>query len=179
MFNKKSRRLALTSALLATFALAGCQTSGNDYRSDVYTTNQVNQAQEVMSVNIIAINPAQIRVRNANQESLETTGAILGAVIGGVLGNQAHHHRTASRLGGAAAGAYAGSTVANAFNNEGQTVVEGVQLIYKLKNGRMLQSAQVGRLCEFSLGPAIMVMPSQGETRIQPNNPMGCPQPKK
>ncbi|MEI3354691.1 MAG: hypothetical protein V8R49_06920 [Duodenibacillus massiliensis] len=40
---------------------------------------------------------------------------------------------------------------------------------------RMFNSAQVGQVCEFKTGTAIMVSPSPNETRIQPNNPYGCP----
>ena len=39
---------------VALFALAGCQTNGDMYRSDVYGSNQVNQAQQVQTVEIIA-----------------------------------------------------------------------------------------------------------------------------
>jgi len=46
---------------VALFALAGCQTNGDMYRSDVYGSNQVNQAQQVQTVEIIAIQPYNVR----------------------------------------------------------------------------------------------------------------------
>ena len=49
---------------VALFALAGCQTNGDMYRSDVYGSNQVNQAQQVQTVEIIAIQPARVAVNN-------------------------------------------------------------------------------------------------------------------
>ncbi len=59
MMQKKLLMIALCGV---TFALSGCATDGNRYRSDVYTAGMVNQAQEVKTVEIIAINPAQVAV---------------------------------------------------------------------------------------------------------------------
>lgn len=38
---------------VALFALAGCQTNGDMYRSDVYGSNQVNQAQQVRRLKLL------------------------------------------------------------------------------------------------------------------------------
>ena len=38
---------------VALFALAGCQTNGDMYRSDVYGSNQVNQAQQVQTLKLL------------------------------------------------------------------------------------------------------------------------------
>ena len=54
------------------------------------------------------------------------------------------------------------------------SLVDGVQLTFKL-NGRIFNSAQVGQVCEFKYGPAIMISTGPTSTRIQPNNPYGCP----
>ena len=94
---------------VALFALAGCQTNGDMYRSDVF-------------------------------------GAIAGAALGA-----------------------AGSSAASPQNS----LVDGVQLTFKM-NGRIFNSAQVGQMCEFKYGPAIMTSTGPTSTRIQPNNPYGC-----
>ena len=54
---------------VALFALAGCQTNGDMYRSDVYGSNQVNQAQQVQTVEIIAIQPARVAVNNQSDRN--------------------------------------------------------------------------------------------------------------
>ena len=112
---------------VALFALAGCQTNGDMYRSDVYGSNQVNQAQQVQTVEIIAIQPARVAVNNQSD-------------------------RNVSQMVGTAL---------------------GVQLTFKM-NGRIFNSAQVGQMCEFKYGPAIMTSTGPTSTRIQPNNPYGC-----
>ena len=55
-----------------------------------------------------------------------------------------------------------------------QELVNGVQITFRDGN-RMFNSAQVGQVCEFKTGTAIMVSPSPNETRILRNNPYGCP----
>ncbi len=170
------RTKKLTTALFAlalTGVLAGCQSSGNPYRSDVYSVNQLNQAQSVMAVNIVAINPAQIRVPNENEDDIQLLGSILGAVAGVAIGNQ-DHNRGSSRLIGGVTGGVLGGMAAKSMAGGNNTTVPGVQLIYRLRDGRLVQSTQVGRLCEFKLGEAIMVSPGTNQTRIQPNNPYGC-----
>ena len=115
------KKLLVIGLFSLTVALSGCATDGNYYRSDVYSSSQVNQAQRVNTVEIIAINPAQVAV-----------------------------------------------------NNSGTTYVDGVQLVYRSSDGQVYQSTQVGRICEYKLGSAIMASSRSGETRIQPNNPYGC-----
>ncbi len=182
----------------------------------------VNQAQEVKTVEIIAINPAQVAVSNAESgDRARAAGAILGAIAGAAIGNHNNHstssrvlgglaggaiggsnaesgdraraagailgaiagaaignhnnHSTSSRvLGGLAGGAIGGMVGDAATGATGTAYVDGVQLVYRAPNGKIYQSAQVGRLCEFKTGPAVMVSPRANETRIQPNNPYGC-----
>ena len=53
-----------------------------------------------------------------------------------------------------------------------------MQLCFRAFTSRrvsMFQSTQVGQPCEFKTGTAILVAPTPAETRIQPNNPYGCP----
>ncbi|MFA6095062.1 MAG: hypothetical protein WC757_04225 [Candidatus Paceibacterota bacterium] len=59
-------------------------------------------------------------------------------------------------------GVAAGSLVAD------KVLVDGVSISYS-QNEEMFSSAQVGKLCEFKPGTAIMISTSQSETRIQPN----------
>lgn len=158
-----------------TVALAGCASDGNRYRSDVYSAGMVNQAQEVKTVEIIAINPAQVAVSNAESaDRARAAGAIIGAIAGAAIGNHNNHSTSSRVLGGLAGGAVGGMVGDAASGASGTAYVDGVQLVYRASNGKIYQSAQVGRLCEFRTGAAVMVSPRAGETRIQPNNPYGC-----
>ena len=89
---------------VALFALAGCQTNGDMYRSDVYGSNQVNQAQQVQTVEIIAIQPARVAVNNQSDRNVsQMVGTALGGILGAVIGNQVTHHRDSGTAIGAIA----------------------------------------------------------------------------
>lgn len=165
------------AALAAIGILGGCSTTGDVYRSDVYDASSVNQAQEVQTVQIIAVFPARVAVSNASgREQAQVVGAILGALAGVALGNQTSHHTSSSRVWGGIAGGLAGSAIGGAAS-EGSTLVDGVQISFRYRD-KLFNSVQVGQLCEYKPGTAIMVSPSPNVTRIQPNNPGGCVQPK-
>ena len=172
MFHKPLITAAVCAAALA---LSGCASDGNLYRSDVYTAGQVNQKQEVKTVEIISITPAQVAVSNTeNRDRAQMTGAILGAIAGAAIGNH-NNHSTSSRVMGGLAGGALGGLAGDAVGGSSRTnYVDGVQLVYRTSGGKVYQSAQVGRLCEYKMGTAIMVSARSGETRIQPNNPYGC-----
>lgn len=155
--------------------LAGCQTNGDMYRADVYASNQVNQAQQVQTVDIIAIQPARIAVNNQSDRSVsQLVGTAIGGILGAVIGNQITHHGSAGTTIGALAGAALGSG-ASSMASPDNSLVSGVQLTFKL-NGRIFNSAQVGQPCEFKYGRAIMTSTGPTSTRIQPNNENGCRQ---
>jgi len=75
----------------------------------------------------------------------------------------------AGTVGGAALGNVAGK----GFSGRSENFVEGVQITFRYDD-KIFNSAQVGRVCEYKTGTAIMVSPAPNETRIQPNNPYGC-----
>ena len=158
--------LALSCAVLA-----GCANPGTQYRPDVYAPNQLNRPQSVSTVEIISINPARIALNNDDARSdAQLAGAVLGAIAGAAVGNHNHHDSSSRVLGGVAGGALgglAGSAVPR------QTFQEGVQVVYRTSSGQVRQSTQLGRACEYRIGPAVMAG-AGGETRVQPNNPYGC-----
>ena len=170
MRNKILPLTLLMSAVLVT----GCAANGgHQYRADVYNPSAVNRAQEVRTVEIIAIQPAQVVVDNSdNRRDSQAFWAILGAIAGAAIGNHGNHSTSSRVLGGLAGGAVGG--IAGSALSDRQEYVNGVQLVYRLPDGRMMQSTQVGEMCEFRTGTAIMASGRSGETRIQPNNPYGC-----
>ena len=162
---KKVSVIALS--LAAALALAGCANDGTRYRADTYYAGQVNQVQEVNTVQIIAVNAARVAVPNDdNRDTARMTGAILGAIAGAAIGNHNNHSTSARVMGGLAGGAVGGSS--------STSYTDGVQIVFRTASGKVLQSAQVGRPCEFKTGTAVMVSPTPNEARIQPNNPYGC-----
>ena len=93
-------KLALCAALTAAL-LAGCATDGSMYRSDVYTAGQVNQMQEVRTVEIIAVQSARVAVGNTEDSTdARNIGMILGAIAGAAIGNH-NNHSTSARVMGA------------------------------------------------------------------------------
>ena len=157
----------------AALLLAGCANDGTAYRSDVYWAGQVNQAQEVKTVQIIAVMPARVTVDNRRDRSDSATmGTILGALAGAAVGavvSDSPDAVVAGTVGGAALGNVAGK----GFSGRSENFVEGVQITFRYDD-KIFNSAQVGRVCEYKTGTAIMVSPAPNETRIQPNNPYGC-----
>jgi outer membrane lipoprotein SlyB len=171
--------IQLRHVLLAASAVvfADCQATGEQYRSDVYAANQVNQAQQVQTVELLAIQPAKIAVDNSSdQTTSQVVGGVIGGILGAVIGNAVDHHGSAGTNLGAVAGVALGAAAGGQVSG-GQSFVPGVQLTFKI-NGRIFNSAQVGQICEYRPGPALMVSTSPTSTRIQPNNPGGCPQPQ-
>lgn len=157
------------AALIVTaLSLAGCA-SGDQYKANVYRAGQVNQAQSAKMIQIMAINPAQIEVDNSKgKQAAQIGGAILGALLGGAAGNHSGNVGAGAVAGGVV-GVAAGTMVSN------KVLVDGVQLTY-VDNNQMMSSAQVGKLCEFKLGTALVISTSNSyETRIQPNNDVPCP----
>ncbi len=168
------KKIALVAAI-ATLTLAGCANDGTYYRSDTYYAQGVNQAQEVRTVEILSVGAAKVAVPNKeSRNEAEKIGTVLGALAGVAISSH-NSDRTSSRvlggLAGAAVGNMAGSAVAG---NKSTNYVDGVQITFRYNN-KLFNSAQVGQPCEYKLGPAIMVSTSPTETRIQPNNPYGCP----
>ena len=154
-----TKKLLLPAMLVSAALATGCASDGSLYRSDVYTAPMVNQAQEVKTVEIIAVVPARVAVTNSdNRTDARNVGMLLGAIAGAVIANQGSHSTSAGQAAGGGR----------------QELVNGVQITFRDGN-RMFNSAQVGQVCEFKTGTAIMVSPSPNETRIQPNNPYGCP----
>ena len=162
------QNLAIASVVLS--LISACASTGQQHRADVYKAGQVNQAQEVQPINIIAVMPAKIEVDNtAQKKQAQVGGAILGAVLGAAItggsGSKKPISGASAGLGavvGGGVGAAAGSLV------DDKALVDGVSITYTL-NGKALNSAQVGRPCEFVIGQAILIKTTPMETRIQPN----------
>jgi outer membrane lipoprotein SlyB len=151
---------------------AGCVTPGANLGSNVYQASQVNSRQEAKVIDILMVAPAKVEVDNAqNRQTAQIVGGVLGAIAGGVLGNnlgRAPGSNVYGAAGGGLVGLGAGSLVKT------KVLVDGVSITY-VDNGQTFSSAQVGKLCEFAPGRAVVIATSQTETRIQAN--ATCPPP--
>jgi len=58
-----------------------------------------------------------------------------------------------------------------------KTFVDGVQVTYTL-NRVTTTSVQIGKTCEFQIGPALVISTLVNETRIQPNGSCGVSVPR-
>ena len=117
--------------------------------------------------------PARVAVRNTSERSEGgQVGAILGALAGAAIGATVSDSSDAVIAGTIAGGALGGIS-GRGLSGRSQNLVDGVQITFRVGD-KIYNSAQVGRVCEFRVGDAIMISPSPNETRIQPNNPYGC-----
>lgn len=155
----------ITTAVCAVL-ISSCAATGEQYASNVYTADKVNTQQEVKTVKIIAVLPAKVEVDNtAAKQNAQIIGGVLGAIAGGLAGHGLDGGRgtlTGGAVGGVV-GVGAGSLVSD------KVLVDGISLTYE-QGKKTYNSAQVGRLCEFAPGTAIMVTTVTSETRIQPNS---------
>ncbi|SFI39737.1 hypothetical protein [Nitrosomonas sp. Nm34] len=169
---KYSSHLSLAS-FCAALILSGCATKGEEYQANVFKAGQVNQAQEVKTIEIMMIQEAKIEVDNAEaKKQAQVIGGILGAVGGGVGTSLATKNNGLATAGGVVGGSAAGAAVGSLVSDK--ALVAGVNLTYKDSSGKIMNSAQVGRLCEYKQGTAMVISSQANETRIQPNNPSGC-----
>ncbi len=163
MSNVLTRVVAI--ATIAT--MTGCAATGENLQANVYKAGQVNQVQEAKTVKILAVMPAKIEVDNADQKkAAQVGGAVLGAILGAAVGGKAKNNPGAATAGGTLVGGAVGAAAGSLVKDK--ILVDGVSLTYQL-NGKTLNSAQVGKSCEFAPGVAVMISTSPTETRIQPN----------
>lgn len=149
------------------FVLAGCQQPGADLGANVYQADQVNQSQNAEIINILSLSPAKVEVSNAqDQKDAQVVGGVLGALTGGLVGSQVSGGTLGTGLGGAAIGGVAGAAAGTLV--PGQVLVDGVTIGYT-QNGNIHTSTQVGKMCQFRMGQALVVVTKANETRVQPN----------
>lgn len=149
------------------FLLAGCQQPGADLGANVYQADQVNQSQNAEVINILSLSPAKIEVSNTqNQKDAQVVGGILGAVAGGLIGGEVHGGTVGTGLGGAALGGIGGAAAGSLV--PGKVLVDGVTIGYT-QNGNLHTSTQVGKMCQFKMGQALVIITKANETRVQPN----------
>ncbi|PSJ46638.1 hypothetical protein C7H85_08455 [Zobellella endophytica] len=151
-------------------AVAGCQSTGEEYQANVFDASQVNTQQEAKTIEIVTVTPTKIKVSNEqNKKAASVIGGLLGAAAGAGIGSSYNSQRAvAGGAVGGIGGALAGSLVSDT------SLVDGVLIGYA-DEGKIFTSAQVGRVCEFEIGKiSLMVKTMADETRIQPN--AACPE---
>ena len=157
-----------------TLLMSACQTpTGESLGANVYKSDQVNQKQEAKTVNILAVVSAKIEVDNTeSQKTTQLLGGAIGGLGGALLGNKISdkYDKEGAVIGGVG-GAVAGASIGNALV-QNKVLVDAVTITY-VEDGKTLSSTQVGQLCEFVVGNALVISTAVNETRIQPN--ASCP----
>ena len=152
--------------ILSIIAMTGCAATGQNLKGNVYKAGQINTAQAARGIKILKLMPAQIEVDNTQQKhQAEVAGGVLGALAGGLgggFGGIGVGGTVATTAAGGAIGVAAGSLVSD------KVLVEGVTIAYS-ENASMFTSTQVGILCEYKLGDAVVISTAQNETRVQSN----------
>lgn len=155
-------------ALGLCISVSACVTAGQRERANVFSASDVNKRQETKLVEIINIETGKVEVDNkSEQQAAAFAGAVFGALLGAAAGRNSTYRGSAA-IGGAGAGAAFGSMAAGTTK-----LVDGVNLTY-IENQQALSSVQVGKMCEFALGPALVVITEANETRVQPNSATPC-----
>ena len=163
------KKLVTAFAMVSCLAMSACAVPGEESRPDVYDQSQVNQTQNQRVVDIVSISPARINVQNEqNHETGQLIGGLLGAAAG-VGGGLAGGSGLAAGLAGAAGtagGAWIGGHVVR-----DHAIVSGVTVTYNDPRAVGFHSStQVGKPCEYKIGPSLLVLTSTNETRVQPNS---------
>lgn len=164
----------VATVISACLLLTACEQPGSNLGANVYQADQVNQAQNAKVITILSLSPAKVEVSNAqNQKAAEVAGGLLGAVAGGLIGGNVSGGTVGTGLGGAALGGVGGAAAGSLVSST--ALVDGVTIGYS-EDGALRTSTQVGQMCQFKLGQALVVSTQQNETRVQPN--AECPPPK-
>lgn len=162
-----NNRFFTIGAICVAVGLAGCQTPGADLAANAYQAGQVNSPQAAAVVTILAVMPAKVAVDNTQgQKTAQLVGGILGAALGAAIGNNVGFHSTGNSALGVVAGGVVGASAGSLA--PGKILVSGVSITYE-NAGQTLNSVEVGKLCQFKPGKAVMVSTSPMNTRIQPN----------
>lgn len=162
------KKFGIALSLSALLSLSACADAGYEDRPDVYSAGMVNQVQQAATINIIQVRPVRVQVSNARgQSGSALLGGLLGAGLGVGLGLGVAHNGLAAGLGGLGGGV-AGGMIGNQLSGSTR-FVNGVTIMFPTPNGQLLSSTQVGRACEYQLGPAQIISTGPGQVRIQPN----------
>jgi outer membrane lipoprotein SlyB len=135
IMNARSNKLALTIAMAASLALAGCVTApygGNYDRGYGYQGQPYHQRHRCDSCGVVQdVQQVYIRGGNGNGGAL---GAVIGAVAGGVLGSTIGkgNGRTAATVAGAVGGGVVGNQIGR--RNDGDDIAW--RIVVQLDNGQ-------------------------------------------
>lgn len=160
------KKVLLSVVVCTSILMAGCAPNVDKYRANSYSTNQLNQQQEMELITILSVTPAQVVVDNsANAAKAQKAAAVFGAILGGLAAANNSNSKYAGGVGAAGGGAVGAGIAGMVAKSE--VLVDGVTIGYQ-KEDKLFTSTQVGLLCEFKQGTA-MSIGSGAETRVQPN----------
>ncbi len=150
------------SITLSIALLVACVDPATQHGANVFDTSDLNSRQEAKIINIVSLEQGKVKVDNrTNKEAAAVFGAIAGALLGSTKDS-----------GHAAGGALLGGAVGEGLVPS-ETLVDGVKILYS-EGGQILTSVQIGKMCQFATGPALVVITRKNETRVQSNAATPC-----
>lgn len=153
---KTSIKLAAIALGLSAIVLSGCST--NNYSGREYKANQAMRVMGVKEGTIQSLRP--VTINGIQSGAGAVSGAGLGVLIGGAIGGGAGQQAAKIIMG-------LGGLIAGSKTEEAMARVEGVELIVKLNDGRVVAVAQ-RRDTDFNAGQKVNVIIYENEIRVVP-----------
>lgn len=160
--DKEMRKIVVSGCLAVVITgvgltLAGCATGPS---ANVYSANQTMQSEQVRYGTVESVTGVTIEGTDTGQG----VGTVAGAVLGGILGSSVGEGRgkALATVGGAVAGGVAGSAIGNQATKK-----NGVRIMVRLDDGRMISVVQPVDNQRFAPGQRVSVLTSpNGTTRV-------------
>lgn len=136
-----TRRAPLVAMMLATVALAGCETTPYNNRPG-YPVQQSGYSSRCMSCGVVQ-DVQQVYTQGGGSGNGGTLGAVIGAVAGGILGSTIGKGdgRTAATVVGAVGGGVVGNQVGK--RNDGGGSGTAFRIVIRMDNGQYATVTQV------------------------------------
>lgn len=156
------RKIIVSASLAAVVAgsglmLSGCATGPS---ANVYGANQTMQSEQVRYGTVESVAGVSIEGTDTGQG----VGTVAGALVGGILGSAVGEGRgkALATVGGAVAGGVAGSAIGNEATKK-----NGVRIMVRLDDGRVISVVQPVDNQRFAPGQRVTVLTSpNGTTRV-------------
>ncbi|MBF0785385.1 glycine zipper 2TM domain-containing protein [Muribacter muris] len=150
------KKIGLTGALMASFALVGCSNT-DIYSGSVYSGSQAKEARAISYGTIVSVREVKIQAENNG-----VLGTVGGGVLGGIAGSTVGGGRgqAIATTVGAIAGAMIGSTV-----EEKVSQVSSLEMVIRRDNGQeivVVQKKEAG----FVPGKRVRIVGSSSDLNV-------------
>lgn len=136
-------RAPMLALLLATMALAGCETAPYNNGQN-YPQQQYGYSNRCLSCGVVQdVQQVYVQQQSGNSNN-GTLGAVIGAVAGGILGSTVGkgNGRTAMTVVGAVGGGVVGNKIGNSSNNNNGGTTTAFRIVVRMDNGQFATVTQ-------------------------------------